>query len=249
MKKWQSSLDTDQRKSPEKGSRGQKVLQWAALLVWAALIIFILINKDKITAEAILEYTPSNVWLAAIVMLALFALKTMSVVFYSGVLFAASGLLFDLPAALLVNVLGILVMLTEGYMIGHFAGSGLVSELSEKYPKFAEFTGLQEEHPFMFALLIRMLKFINYDLGSMYMGASGIRMLPFLGGSMIAMVPEMVLFAFAGNGIDKGTALPAVWALAAYVALTIASLLGLRVMLKRKSAESEYKTEYRSEEA
>lgn len=207
-------------------------IQMIALLMWAALIVIAVINRDKITVESILSYTPANLWAAAAMMMCFFALKTLSIVFYSGLLFTVSGMLFGMPAAIVVNIMGALVMLLEGYAVGRAGGSKLVDELTAKYPRFAEFTGLKDRRPFAFALLIRMLKFVNYDLGSMYMGASRVPLLPFLCGSLAALLPEIILFALAGSGISDMNAVPAVWAAVIYVLMTVASGLILRQMLK-----------------
>lgn len=211
-------------------------LQIVALLIWAALIAVAVINRDKITVESILSYTPANLWAAAAMMMGFFALKTLSIVFYSGLLFTVSGMLFGMPVAIVVNIAGALVMLLEGYAMGRAGGSKLVDELTAKYPRFAEFTGLKDRRPFAFALLIRMLKFVNYDLGSMYMGASRVPLLPFLGGSLVALLPEMILFALAGSGISDMNAVPAVWASVVYVLMTVLSGLILRKMLKNSRA-------------
>ncbi len=213
-------------------------IQMIALLMWATLIVIAVINRDKITVESILSYTPSNLWAAAAMMMCFFALKTLSIVFYSGLLFTVSGMLFGMPAAIAVNIMGALVMLLEGYAVGRAGGSKLVDELTAKYPRFAEFTGLKDRRPFAFALLIRMLKFVNYDLGSMYMGASRVPLLPFLCGSLAAMLPEIILFALAGSGISDMNAVPAVWAAVVYVLMTVASGLVLRKMMQKSKAEN-----------
>ena len=127
--------------------RSSSLLQKIALVAWAALIVAALLNRDKITIDSILSYTPSNLWLAALVMLGLFALKTLSVVFSSGLLFMVSGMLFDLPVAIVVNIAGALVMFLEGYAIGRAGGRDLVEDLTERYPRFAHFTGLKDDHP------------------------------------------------------------------------------------------------------
>ena len=114
------------------------VTQKIALLIWAGLIVFAFVNRGNITLEAILSYTPENLWAAFLVMMGLFALKTLSVVFFSGLLFTASGILFGFPAAIAVNLAGLLVMLLEGYAIGRAGGQDLVGRLSEKFELFEE---------------------------------------------------------------------------------------------------------------
>ena len=76
------------------------VLQKAALVIWAALILLAFVNRDKLTVESILSFEPDSLLLAALMLMGLFALKTMSIVFYSGLLFTVSGMIFDLPAAI-----------------------------------------------------------------------------------------------------------------------------------------------------
>ena len=60
--------------------------------LWASLIIVCVVNRDKITAEGIVGLVPQNSWLSAIILLMLFAVKSVSVVIYSGILYAASGI-------------------------------------------------------------------------------------------------------------------------------------------------------------
>lgn len=52
-------------------------------LIWAAIIVALFCHKKDLTVDEILRFTPSNPVLAALTMLALFALKSISVVLYS----------------------------------------------------------------------------------------------------------------------------------------------------------------------
>ena len=226
-------------KKEKLGNKYGSALQKFALVIWAAIIVFAFINRDKITPEAIISFEPANILLAILMMIGLFALKTLSIVFYSGLLFTVSGMLFDLPSAIAVNIAGALVMLLEGYGIGRMGGQRLVEDLSKKHPKFGEFTGLKDSKPFLFAFLIRMLKVVNYDLGSMYMGASGVKLLPYLGGSLLAILPELTLFALAGGGISDMNAMPAVYAGVLYVIMTAGSALILRHMMKVRNIKEQ----------
>lgn len=54
--------------------------------------------------------TPSNSFLAALVLLVLFALKSLTVVIYAPLLYAASGLIFPLHAAIAINLLETIIM-------------------------------------------------------------------------------------------------------------------------------------------
>ena len=81
--------------------------------------------------------TPANSFLAALVMQALFALKSVSFVIYGSLLYAASGILFSLPAAVAVNPLGTVIMSTVPYLIGEKAGAEKVRQIVERHPRAA----------------------------------------------------------------------------------------------------------------
>lgn len=57
---------------------------------------------------------------------ALFAVKSLSIFLYSGLLYAASGILFPLPVAIAVNIAGTAVMVSIPYWLGKRLGSQAV---------------------------------------------------------------------------------------------------------------------------
>ena len=67
----------------------------------------------------------------------LFAVKSVSVVIYSGILYAASGILFSLPIAIIINIIGTVIMVTIPYLIERKAGTPLLGRLVAKNPKLA----------------------------------------------------------------------------------------------------------------
>lgn len=86
--------------------------------MWLAIVGACVLKRDAFTLEGILSYTPRQPLLAALLLLALFAVKSLSVFLYSGFLFAASGILFPLPAAIAVNLAGAAVMVSLPYWLG-----------------------------------------------------------------------------------------------------------------------------------
>ncbi len=200
--------------------------------MWAALIIVIIVNKDKITVDAIISYTPSNLFLAALVLLLLFALKSLSVFFASIVLYTVSGLLFPMPIALLVNSLGVIVMASEAYLMGRIFGSDLIGTIAEKYPKVQPILHLQDKKPFLFTFLLRMLKVSNVDISSMYLGASHTKFAPYLAASFLALIPELVLYAVLGSSISDLNPTAAIITLIIFGCITVASLLIMAYLIR-----------------
>ena len=216
----------------DKKSKTQKIIKYGALAVWAALIIVIIVNKDKITVDAIISYTPSNLFLAALVLLLLFALKSLSVFFASIVLYTVAGLLFPLPAAILVNALGVIVMASEAYLMGRIFGSDLIGTIAEKYPKVQPILHLQDKKPFLFTFLLRMLKVSNVDISSMYLGASHTKFAPYLAASFLALIPELVLYAVLGSSISDLNPTAAVITIIIFGCITVASLLLMAYLVR-----------------
>jgi Uncharacterized conserved protein len=210
----------------------QNIIKYGALGVWILLAVVILVNRNKITVDAIINYTPSNLVLAAFVLLLLFALKSLSIFFFSGILYTASGLMFDLPVALLVNSLGLVVMLSEGYVMGRYFGSDLVGTIAEKYPKIEAILHLEDRRPFLFTLLLRMMKLINFDLGSIYMGASRAKFAPYAVASFISAIPDLILYAVVGGGISSLSPSMVIVAGVVYVCITVASVLIIAYLVK-----------------
>ena len=200
--------------------------------MWAALIIVIIVNKDKITVDAIISYTPSNLFLAALVLLLLFALKSLSVFFASIVLYTVSGLVFPLPAAILVNSFGVIIMASEAYLMGRIFGSDLIDTIAEKHPKVQPILHLQDKRPFLFTFLLRMLKVSNVDISSMYMGASHTKFAPYLAASYLAFIPELVLYAVLGSSISNLNPTAAIIAAIIFGCITLTSFLIIAYLVR-----------------
>ena len=208
-----------------------KAFQISALIIWAGIVLYALLHRDEITLETVLNYTPDKPFLASLVMLGLFALKSISLVIYSGLLYAASGIVFPLPLAILVNILGTIVMVAVHYVPAHRIGAARAGELYEKYPRLKSIKEFRGENDLAFAVLLRAVKVVNFDVGSMYMGAAGFHILPCLIGSVLGMFSEIVLFPIMGMSLgDKRTFL-------FWTTLVVDLLIALVMLLWAKKAK------------
>lgn len=140
------------------------------IVLWSVLIIFCAIHRNEMTPEAIAASVSGNPWLAAAVLLAMFALKSVSVFFYAGILYAASGILFPLPIAVLVNLCGTAIMTTLPYCIGRRLGANAVQTVVNKFPKVAILREMRGENDFWFSFLSRANGVLPSDVVSFYMG-------------------------------------------------------------------------------
>ncbi len=187
------------------GDNRKKIMLWiwrcVLALIWAAIIAALFIHKKDFTVEDILSLTPSNPILAAFTLLALFALKSVSVVLYSGILYAVSGVLFPLPAAIFVNILGTAVMVSIPYFIGEKLGGSAVERIAERYPKAERLREIRRgRNDFFFVLFVRLIGILPSDIVSAYMGAIRVKYLKYLAGCLLGMLPPAVIFPLMGMG-------------------------------------------------
>lgn len=203
---------------------------YAALLLWAALIALCLRYRETLFDD-ILRCTPRNPWLAAGVIVALFAVKSVSVVLYSGVLYAASGVLFPLPTALAVSLAGTAVMFLIPYQVGRRSGGEAVEQLMEKYPRLHALRDLREKNDFLFTLAVRSMRLLSYDVTSLYLGAAGAAFPAYMGASLLASLPSLVAFTVMGAGAGDLSS-PTFW-----IALGMeAGMLAFSLLRGRKTA-------------
>lgn len=171
------------------------------VLIWAGIILLCFLKRDSISIETILNDAPQNLWGAAFVMLALFALKSLSIIIYSGILYSVNGILFPLPTAILLNCCGTVIMLSIPYFIGRKMGTSAVNYIKAKYPKVEAVHEIRTENDLFFSLIIRIIGLLPCDIVSLYMGAVNVEYKKYLIGGLIGMLPSIINFPVMGMSI------------------------------------------------
>ncbi len=215
-------------------NKGQKIFSiFLKLLPFLIIGVFIICNWDwlsTLTFEDVVNYTPENLFLAALALIGLYALKSLTVVFPLVALYLASGVLFPFWPALLVNLVGLCICATIPYCIGRFSGSGLIDWLDQKFPKIDKLNHLQTDNTLFSAYLLRVVSILPGDVVSMYFGASRSRYFPYLVGSILGLSPIMVIQTLMGENLDDPLSLKFFLLLAAMV---IVSLFSSRIFNRR----------------
>ena len=178
------------------------------------------------TPEAIAASVSGNPWLAAAVLLAMFALKSVSVFFYAGILYAASGILFPLPIAVLVNLCGTAIMTTLPYCIGRRLGANAVQTVILRE--------MRGENDFCFSFLSRANGVLPSDVVSFYMGAIRLRLPQYLAGCLLGMLPTNLTFPLMGMNIRQPGSAEFLTALSVQVIYSVISVAVFLLIRKRK---------------
>lgn len=185
---------------PDTGRRSIKV-RLLMLLLWAGVILFFWFHRDSVSVEGALQITPKSTVLAILVMLALFTLKSLSVVIYSGILYALSGILFPLPLAIGVNLAGTVLMAAMAYGIGHRVGGEAIDRVVHDHRNAALMRRLRTETTLLYTVIIRVINLLPFDLMSAYFGATGTPFVPYLLGTLGGMAVSLVLFPLIGSSV------------------------------------------------
>ncbi len=195
------------------------------ICIWAYIVLFCVFNHDKLSVDKVLVYTPENPVLAAVLLLMLFALKSLSVVVYAGILYAASGIIFPFPVALIINILGTAVMVSLPYYIGMQDGAHLAEKIRKKFPKTELLKEFRDGNDFMFTLTVRLIGVLPCDIVSMYFGACKIKYTHYLAACIIGMLPAAVTFPLIGTNISNVGSPEFIISVSVNVALAVISFI------------------------
>lgn len=195
-------------------------------------IVLLIVYGDDINVEMILRVTPENLLIAALVFMGLFALKGLTMVFDMKLLFIAAGMLFPLPTALLVNILGTALEATIPYLEGKFGGNNFLQRLLKKWPKLEKVRTLRVKNSYLYAMLLRALG-VMADPISMYLGASGTPYIPTILGSVTGMLPLIVITTVMGESIRQPDSPTFILSTALFVFFEVAAFSAMAIWLRR----------------
>ena len=210
-----------------------RLFKFIILALWLAVILTCLFYSKDITVEKIIAFTPENKLAAAGIMMLLFALKSLSVVVYSGILFAALGVMFELPYALTLAVCGSAVIASLPYFIGRKLGAGQIERLDKKYPKLSIIKAMRTSNVFMFVLLTRLLGVLPFDIVSIYMGAAGIKFKSYILGSVLGMLQLSIPMTVMGYALEDPDSPTFIASAAVQLGISVVSFIGMAVFVKK----------------
>ena len=211
-----------------------RLFRIAVTLLWISVGIFCIVRRDLFTADGVVRYTGGNPLLVIGCMLLLFALKSTSIFIYCGVLYAASGILYSLPVAIAVNLLGTVVMVSIPWWLGRRTGAEAVERFGARHPKLASVQRFRQQGPFLFALLTRSIKILPSDALSFYLGAVHTPYPWYLLASVIGLLPSAVTFPIMGGSIADPLSVPFLTAAAVELAITGISFAGYLFLRKKR---------------
>ncbi len=172
--------------------------RWVPLAVLMAGTLALWPLRDRLTAEHIAAWSPREAGLAVVFLLVLYAVKSLSVAFPLSALEAAVGLLFPLPAALAVNLLGVLTAQVIPFFLGRREQAGL-ADLTARHPRLAALR--PGDRPGRAVFLLRLAGASPGDLVSLYLGAAGVPLRAYLTGGVLGSLPRVAAATVLGAAL------------------------------------------------
>ena len=220
----------------------EKRIRWiwgiCLVLMWGCALLLFIKTNGKLSIEELLRYKPENPWLAALAMLGLYLLKSVDFLMHTGVLCAISAILFPLPAAFAVNLIGLAIISAVPYFIGKNLGAPILALIRNRYPKLRRLESLHARGVFFFAVLLRCVGVPVFVVG-VYFGARKDDFAQYMAGSVLGMLPMMIPFTLLGESAADFTSPVFLAAIVTRVVVLIGSILLYRHMLKKESASRE----------
>lgn len=203
-------------------------------LVWLVILGLCFYYRRLIRVETIVAWSPHSVPLAVLLLLLLFALKSVSFFLYCGIFYAASGILFPLPLAIAVNVLGTAVMALFPYFLGRTLGSETIDRLVSRKKSVRKLRDMQRGNNFLFVYLARACR-LSYDVVSLLMGALSVPFRTYLPASILGMLVPIVTYPIIGMSLSDPASPMFRLSLLAEAILAVAAVVVWRVYQRRRA--------------
>ena len=227
-----------QQESPLKRF-GRLFLRALPLLGMAGAMLWLFLSGEKLSVDTVLSYTPKIPLLAALFLLLLYALKSLSLTLPILLLDTVCGVLFPLPVAILVATLGTAITLTIPYFIGRGAGPDMTEKLQQKHPRLRELREMRSRNELFLAFLIRIVGILPCDVVSLYLGNTRMPFPKYLLGGVLGFLPDVLTATVVGMKADDRSS-PWFWgAIALNLLVAGGSTLFYALYRKRQNRSAE----------
>lgn len=196
------------------------------------MLIYWFFLRD-ISLQRIVDFTPENYWLAALVLWGLFALKSLSVVFPKLIIYMSVGIIFPLWAAFGISFLGMLICLSLPYFVGRFSGREIIERLAAKNSRVKEMGERGLTNGIFTSYLLRVIVLLPGDMASMLLGAWKIPYAKYVVGSALGMLPGMIIQTLLGFYLDDPASPSFIGLFLALIAISLLSSWGINKKSKQ----------------
>jgi len=213
------------------------IAQITALVLLVVIMIIFGSNIRSITTDDLIDFAPKNRFLAAMTMLLYYVVKSFIVIIPVLVVQLAAGILFPLPLALAINLLGLIITLSISYFLGRFTGKTYVDKLIAKYPKSAILHTLPSKNELVFSLIIHILCIFPMNIIGMVIGSLNVKYRNYMLGGFLGSMVRVISVTIMGTSVTDPTSPTFIISTAATILISVATVLIYKIYSKKKAAK------------
>lgn len=205
IKKLEKNLGKDNRSLNESDKNVKKryrKIQIVALVSFLSIIVVLLLTRTgNVTLDSIIENASGNPKKSILSLLALFAVKSLTIIIPLPSLYIASGVLFKPIKALLISYIGLAITLTIPFILGRWSGAEEMAYIKNKYPKIEKLIEIQERNEFLASFIIRLIGWFPCDILSFYFGACKTNYIKYITSSLLGASIGLITNTLLGDVI------------------------------------------------
>ena len=153
---------------------------------------------ERVSAENLVSVAEENVYTSAAIILLLYYLKSLAVAIPVIALEIASGMIFPLHTAILINVAGKMLFLSQTFVFGKCADTDSLKKKLSDSKIYGKIESLAKRDEFLFSYLIHVVQFVQLNAAALFCGACGMKYKNYFSGALLGVVPSTtVVVAFA----------------------------------------------------
>lgn len=206
-----------------------KIIRLLPLILMVIIFIFLTRKYKNISIDNILNFTPSNYFLAAGILIFIYGVKSVSMFISLSVLYISAGIIFPSFWAIIINLIGLIVCMTIPYFIGRYSGSDLFNKLASKYPKIDKTKQMEDENKWLLVFTIKILGFIPNEIGSLALGSMDIQYGTYITAAVLGKTPLMIAKTLLGSNFNKPRTPGFKWS----IIVLIIVLLGIGIFYRK----------------
>lgn len=181
----------------------KKILRALPIIAMIGIALAIILTNKDMSVSKLISYTPENKLAAALFLIALYAVKSFTLILPIDVLSAVGGIMFSGFWGSVINVAGVGISISVAYWTGRFSGADLSEKLSEKYPKIKKLKNAEKNNEFFFSFIARALGILPCDIVGMYMGSLKLDFKKYLLGGLLGFSPSVILVTLFGACLNN----------------------------------------------
>ncbi|MGN0666840.1 MAG: TVP38/TMEM64 family protein [Huintestinicola sp.] len=212
----------------------KRILQLSPLIMLIVMAVLYFVSFRNMTVDELLHYTPEEPLIAALVILLMYGLKSLSYFFPFAVIAAACGAILPTVPALIVNFTGIIIMTTIPFSVGRYAEKELVDKLVGKNEKAENIRKLGTDNQLFSSFFLRIINMLPCDVVSMLLGSMGYSFKTYLLGSFLGIAPGIAATTIMGASVTDPTSPEFIISAAVEIVLAVSSLIGYRIYLRKR---------------